>query len=360
MKTMALSLIVALSALMSGGILNARADDNELKIGAILSLTGMAAAHGTAIRDGIEFAKSTLENSGRRVSITYQDDATSAKNTISGVEQLAASGIRYVIGPTWGNLSGPAEPSFRRHKMLSFQPANSSEFVPGSNEQFFFILSPPSSARAPLVEFLAKHRGSKVGIVNVESLWGSLWQKLFQDAAKEVGLEVVVDELLQFGELEVGLRSLTTKLKQRKVDILLSTTWSQGTALTVAELERQQVKLTLLSPDLNESVNERLVKTESRFVDGFTIIPREDPVFIEAFSKTFGRKPLKYTDTAYDALMIIVEAVTRAGDDTEAVKRYLVTSLDVAGKSGRLKFGASHDVQGAGYEVRRVVARVDK
>ena len=329
----------------------------EAKVGAVLSLSGIAASHGSAIRDGVEFAAEQLAKQGRKRTVLFEDDASTAKQTVSAVERLGLSGVRFVIGPTWGVFAMPSEPAFRRMKMLSLQPANSSDFVSGSNEQFFFILSPPSSAKGVIVDYLKKLPDTKVALLSVASEWGNLWQKLFQEAAKESAKEVVLDELPQFSDLDSSLSTFASRMRQKKATVLLSTTWSQGTAITVAALEKQQLAVKFLSPDLNEAVNEGLVKGESAFVEGSTIIPKENAQFVSDFEKAKGRKPKKYTDTGYDALMILDEALKNVGNDPDAVKKYLLEKLDSPGVSGRLKFKASHDVEGAGYEVRQVVVR---
>jgi ABC-type branched-subunit amino acid transport system substrate-binding protein len=328
-------------------------------IGAVLSLSGVAAPHGTAIKDGLEFARAKLAEEGIKVTIVYEDDGSVAQKTTSSVEKLARDGIKYVVGPTWGILALPAAPSFQRHKMLSFQPANSSEFVSGNYPQFFFLLSPPSTAMEPLRQFLSKFKGKKAAIVVVESIWGRLWQTIFLEAANAQGVQVVINEVPQFSDIQGSLKPLVSRMKREGVNLLLSTTWSEGTAQTVKELEQQHLALSLLSPDLNEAVNDELVDTQSSMIDGYTIIPKEDSEFIIDFLKVYKRKPRKYTDTGYDALMTMVAAIKESGSNTEIARSFLENSFEQKGVSGRLKFNSSHDVAGAGYDVRQIVERMN-
>jgi branched-chain amino acid transport system substrate-binding protein len=331
------------------------APQKTLRLGAVLSLTGMASAHGNAIRDGMELAKHQLTSEGWDVHILYEDDGTVPKNTVAGVENLVRQGRKLIIGPTWGILSKPAATNFRRHNAISLQPCNSSDFVSGDNTNYFFIFSRPSSAKSVIVEFLKNQRGKKVALINNISDWGVLWQRLFQDAAAEVGAEIVLDEMVQFFEFDAAVPTLVTKLRSKGAEVVLSTTSKEGVALTLAQLENQKVRVSFLSPDLVDAVGEGLVRRESAFVDGYSITPIDSPQFSALFEKHFGRKPRKYSDTAYDGVIALAKSVEAVGDDVETVKDYLEHTLDMQGLSGRIKFDSNHDTVGAGYGVQRDV-----
>ena len=85
-------------------------DDESIKIGAVLSLSGIASQDGESIRDGLELAKEDLLGEGINVDIIYQDDQTDAKDTLSAIHVLATKNVDAVIGPTWSYLAEAGVP----------------------------------------------------------------------------------------------------------------------------------------------------------------------------------------------------------------------------------------------------------
>lgn len=329
--------------------------ERSLSIGAVLSLTGIASVHGLAIRDGLEFARSKLESQGWKIDISYQDDGTEPKRTISAVQQLAATGIRFFVGPTWGILAVPAAPVFKRSSALSLQPCNSSDFVEGTNDRYFFFFSPPSTSQQLIDQFLKEQSGKKVGLVIAISAWGDLWQKLFENGAKQAGLQIVSTDLVQYGEIDAAMPTLVAKLKQRGVDVVLSTSSKDSTALMVAAFEKQHLPVTILSPDLFDSVADSLISPKSKFVDGYTVTPKSSDWFRREFKEWKGENPHKYSDSGYDTLIALAEAVQHVGNDVEAVKEYFEKTIDLEGAAGRVKFDSHHDVAGSGYEITQMI-----
>jgi ABC-type branched-subunit amino acid transport system substrate-binding protein len=67
---------------------SASGQEKKLEIGAVLSLTGAAAVHGSGIQEGVEFASRRLKDQGWGVEVNYQDDATLPRRTLSALEAL--------------------------------------------------------------------------------------------------------------------------------------------------------------------------------------------------------------------------------------------------------------------------------
>ena len=327
----------------------------KLKIGAVLSLTGPASTHGNAIREGLEFAKSDLQEKGWDIDIEYQDDGTEPKKTILAVQRLSAEGIKYFIGPTWGVLAVPSAPIFKKLNALSLQPCNSSDFVKGVNDRYFFFFTPPSKAKPKIVEFLKQQAGKKVAIYNNISDWGNLWENMFKEAISEAGATLVETKNVQYAGEEGGISSIITSFKQKGINVILSTTTKELTAFTISHLEQQQMKVALLSPDLIDTIHEKLSNTKSSFVEGYTITPISDPNYGIRFENKYGRKTNKYSDSAYDSLITLTTAIDAVGSDTDKISNYLKNTIDLKGYAGRIKFTTTNDIEGYGYEIKKLV-----
>lgn len=329
----------------------------SLEVGAVLSLTGIASANGQAIRDGIEFAKFELEKIGWDIKIKYDDDGTAPRQTVTAIKRLVAQGTKLFLGPTWGILSIPAAPVINGARAISLQPVNSSEFVEGVGDRYFFFYPPPSRATDLLIEFLRPYKGKKVAIFNNISPWGDLWTKIFTKACKEAGVELVATERIEFSEIKGSVPTMMTKFHQKGVEVILSTLEKEAEALSIRELETQRVRAQFLSLDLPDAVFDKLIGDKSSFVEGFSLVEKVDPEFVSSFEKWKGERVRRYSSFGYDALMALSAAVEAVGSDPEKVKGYFNHTLDIKGVSGQLKFDKSNNTVGSGYELKRIIER---
>ena len=82
---------------------------HEIRMGAVLSLTGQGATDAEEMRRGIELARTDLAKRGIAVDVVYEDDATDPKRTVAAFEKLArVDQVDFVVGPTWSFLGDAA------------------------------------------------------------------------------------------------------------------------------------------------------------------------------------------------------------------------------------------------------------
>src|SRR3989344_6019821 len=76
-----------------------KANASDVKIGAVLSLTGFGSSDSENIKRGMELAKEDLAKKGVIVNIDYQDDKTDPKETVTSVRFLASKNPDAIVGP---------------------------------------------------------------------------------------------------------------------------------------------------------------------------------------------------------------------------------------------------------------------
>ena len=336
---------------------NSFAEENtkELRVGAVLSLSGPAAIHGLAIREGLEFAKHDLEEKGWRVDLRFQDDGTEARKTLSAVEMEATSGTKLFVGPTWGLLAEPAASVFLRTNSISIQPSNNSEFVKSGGANYFFLLTPLEKYREAFREWLKDKKFERAAIVIADSPWGELHKKIFRQVIEEDGGKIIAEESFQYGAENTAVPALVTKLRAKNPDIILSTSSKEITALLAKHLELQHIQTILLSPDLGDAVHEKLLKSSSPTLQGYFLKPKSQESFLQNFQNWKGQPPKKYADMAYDALMAYADGVSHVGPDPLALKSYFESSFSMNGASGKVRFGTNHDRLDGEYEIVSVI-----
>jgi branched-chain amino acid transport system substrate-binding protein len=79
--------------------------------------------------------------------------------------------------------------------------------------------------------------------------------------------------------------------------------------------------------------------------------------FVQAFRAKFGRDPNSFAALAYDATMVVAQAIERAGPDRTAIRDYLGSMQEANaynGLTGRIAFQQSGDVAGKPMAMTRV------
>ena len=84
----------------------AQTGQDTIKIGAVLSLSGPAAAYGDASRQAIDLAVQEINAgggiNGKELVVVYEDDHTNAQQAVSAFQKVAnIDGVAAVIGGTW-------------------------------------------------------------------------------------------------------------------------------------------------------------------------------------------------------------------------------------------------------------------
>jgi len=67
--------------------------------------------------------------------------------------------------------------------------------------------------------------------------------------------------------------------------------------------------------------------------------------FVDAYRKRYGQPPGEFAPEAYDAAMLVLDAIQKVGTDPTAIRDYLHSVHDYDGASGRITFSASGDVE---------------
>ncbi len=114
----------------------------EIKIGAILPLTGSAAPYGENAKRGIELALTEINAAGgiqgSRIRVLFEDSRTDPKEAVSALNKLYSThGVRYIIGDI--NSSGvlAMAPIAEKNKIILLSPGASNPKISDAGEYIF-------------------------------------------------------------------------------------------------------------------------------------------------------------------------------------------------------------------------------
>lgn len=347
-----LVVVVVVALIFIFGNLNQSSED--VKIGAVLSLTGMAAVDGENIKSGIEFARLNLAKQGIDLEVIYEDDGTEPAKTVSSINKVVdIDKVDAIVGPTWSFLSAAAANTIQDKQIVSYNPANTSEHVEGESDYFLFGAPKNSLKEEETKKWLENIGAKKTAIVLEEGAWGDSHILPFENATKNVGGEVVLIERIPFSASGSDIQTIISKVKQSGAEAVLFTGFDSSTALFINKVDEIVPGLPLLvATEIARKQNEEGIINVDLEDNVYVIAPGASNEFQEAFQKEYGRLPGAYADRAYDGTMLLVKAILEKPED-KTLNEY-VREMRYQGYMGTYEFDENNDLIGGEWTVEQL------
>lgn len=332
----------------------APASAGPIKIGAALSLSGIAAQDGESIQQGIELAKTDLKKKGVDVEVVYQDDKTEPKSTVSAINALYAQGVQAIIGPTWSYLADAGIPVADRLRIVTVGPANTSEYVQAKSPYSFFTTTKVANILPVLVDWLGQNNVKNIAIISNQGAWYDAVTGVVRKAAEQSGAKIIFSETMTLSGSEDAMPTVIAKLKGVKVDLVFTEIDDdKGITIMLKKMKEQKVTSPIMS--VTTSISRVLSSNKDLGLGNnfYVVSPKSSKEFEDEFFDYYKQKPGAYADRAYDSLMLLVEAIQNKGE--LPLEQYLREKTDYSGYAGRYKFDENGDIVGGEWVVQSVV-----
>jgi branched-chain amino acid transport system substrate-binding protein len=309
-------------------------------IGVSGPLTGQYAQYGAQWRRGFDLAIGETNESGgvagRPVAIDFQDSQSDPRQTVAIAQKFVGDPrIVMEIGDFSSAASMAASPIYQRGKLVQFGFTNSHpDFTKGGD--YMWTNAPDQAEDMPnLAVFAVKKLGMKrLGVLYINGDWGRTSEKLFSDAARNLGAEVVASE--GYLAAEQDFRSSIVRVRDAKPDSIALVSYYPDGAQITRQLRQVGVDLPIVaagsvySPKFLElgGTATNGVFTETNFFP-------EDPRpavqdFVVRYRKKYGEgEPDSYVARGYDAMMVAVAAIREGGPTRQGVHDGLAKIKDV-------------------------------
>jgi ABC-type branched-subunit amino acid transport system substrate-binding protein len=250
-------------------------------------------------------------------------------------------------------LQDAATPVLVDAQLVSFSPANTSEFTTESAYSFYGATK-NSEKEQPLTTWLRAHNKQRVAIIVDKSPWGESNRIPFAKAASNAGATVVMTEELPFGSDAENMPTALAKAVAAHADVILMTGYEEGVTVLVKRMQEQNVRVPLIiASDLPKSLIKRGLISKQPTDQLYTITTQPSDEFIEKFTAKYGFPPGNYADRAYDGLMLIVEALQKKSD-TETLADYLHNKTNYRGYAIRYDFDHIGDIVGGQWIIEQL------
>ena len=215
-----LSLTILAVFLISLLIFGCTKKEKEIKIGAILPLSGYAAQYGKWIQEALELARERTNKHGgirgRKLEIIYEDDQAIPTIAANAMNKLCkVNKVPVVIG-SWASscVLAQAPIANRTHTVLIALAAS-----PKIRDAGDYIFRVAPDARLPLpklVSFIIKRGDKTIAILYINNDFGKDQAAVFKEKFERAGGIIVMSEA--YNSKSLDFRTLLTKVKQLKPD----------------------------------------------------------------------------------------------------------------------------------------------
>ncbi|SIQ34498.1 ABC transporter substrate-binding protein [Halanaerobium kushneri] len=336
-------------------VLSAGAAEDTVKIGLSAPITGNYAEFGENFQYSVEIAADRINANGgirgREVEIIVRN-SEGKPNVAASIAQEFVQNKEIVaeIGDFTSTSCLAAAPIYERNQMVQLSPTSSHPDFARSGEFMFGIVGTQAAEGPFNAEYIAKeYLGiDSVAVIYINNDWGVSTMENFVAAAEKVGLEVTGTEAFFGGETDFS--AILTNVKQNNPEGVYIAAMYNEASQVVNQIDRMEWDVAKLAP--SSVFSEQFLKLSGESGEGLvtnTFFALEDPKekvqsFIAEFRERADRNPNLHAAVAYDSMMLLADAIERAGFDRVAIRDALAETENFEGVTGTIEFTDVGDV----------------
>jgi branched-chain amino acid transport system substrate-binding protein len=347
--------------------------EEPLVIGEINSRTGLLAAQGRAVAQGIRIAVDMANAAGgvagRRVRLLERDDEGKPERAVAAAEELTARHrVTALVGGYVDSLVGPVSEVAERARTPYLATASLDERLSRRGYRYFFRVSSLDPYVAVTVGVVRDAiRPRRVAVLHSSTPGATQLAERQRAALAAAGIAVPVFE--QFSPGLADFTPLLGRIRDAGAEVLLSDAFFADHLLIVRQMAHGRVRVGgflgafgLEFPAVVrelEGAAEGLLGTTAWQPGVFVPrAPAESEAFVEAYRARFGQEPVPLSMHGYAAvraLLAAATATTPAGGPTGGGPlRDALARVDIETPLGRVRF----DERGDPLHYERVVVQI--
>ncbi len=326
-----------------------------IKIGAILSVTGPASFLGAPEANTLKMLTEEINSkggiNGRKIELIIKDSGANPGKAISFAKQLIEEErVFAIIGPSTSGETLKIKSICEKGKTICISCAAAEKIVNPVAKYVFKTPQKDSFAARKIFMQMQKMGIKKIGVVVGNTGFGLAGKAQLEKIAPEYGIDIVISEV--YDKRATDLTALVTKLKARGVQAVVN--WSIVPAQAIIAKNMRQIGFNVPLFQSHGFGNIKYVKAAGAAAEGIIFpagrllvvdsLPDSDPQkpvlmkYKKDYESRFHEEVSTFGGHAYDALMILVKAIKKAGFDKEKVRDAIENLKGFVGIGGVFNF----------------------
>jgi branched-chain amino acid transport system substrate-binding protein len=338
----------------------------ELKIGALLSVTGPAAFLGApearTLEMLVEQANARGGVAGHPVKLIVKDTGGSPEKAVSFARQLIdEEKVFAIIGPSTSGETMAVKAIAEESRTLLVSLAAAEVIVNPVASHVFKTAQKDSHAAALIFQDMKKRGITRIAVFSSNTGFGKAGKEQIARIAPEYGIQIVLDEV--YDKAATDLSAEATKLKGSNAQAVLN--WSIEPAQSILVKNIRQLGLVLPIYQSHGFGNLAYAKAAGAAAEGVIFplghlavadaLPAGNPqkpglvAYRDAYQKRYGEEVSGFGGYAWDAFQLVAAAVQKVGLDRAKVRSALEGTQGFVGQSGVFRFSPT-DHNGLGID----------
>ncbi len=327
---------------------------DDIVIGGGLTLSGSAAAYGEDGKTGADIAVGEINAKGgvlgHKLRIDYDDTGTDRARAVAIYRKYAADPNVVAMLSISSIELVALDPLANEVKLPILSIGSAATFAKFSPYTFRMQVIVGKAMPTVLTRVKTAKNLTTVSILyDVKNNYTVSEMEAVKASAPAVGLELKGVESLSTGEQDFSLQ--LTRIAEQNPDLLYLAATTDEAALAISQARELGIKAQILGgAGLNDPRIGSLAKSGAYGTMTFTpFSPKDDRPIVQAFVAQYQKKfaksePPAYVALGYDAVMILADAIKRAGSaDRGAVRNALGTIKNFEGLNGLYTYDGSGD-----------------
>lgn len=352
-KTIVIMLLAGLYVFLTGIPASLAADDT-IHIALTTPITGDYAEYGRnferSVTMGMDFINAKGGVLGKQLILSVGDSKGDPKESATlAMKWTSDPTIVAQIGDFTSTCCLAGQPIYDQAGMIQLSPtASHPDFAPGSKWSFG-IVGTQASEGPFMADWTYNGLGfKKVAILHINNDWGIVTAEYFAEAFEKLGGEVVAKEFYFEGDKD--FKAVLTQLKNSDADAFFMAAMYNDGALIAKQKASLGWDIPILGPSSLYST--QLTALGGEAVEGLytnASFFAEDPApevqqYVQEFQKRYDATPNFHAALAYDAIMLLADAIERAGTtESEPLRDELAKTKDFPGLTGEITFTPAGD-----------------
>jgi branched-chain amino acid transport system substrate-binding protein len=330
-----------------------------IKVGAIFAVTGGAANLGAPEQKTAEMFVENYNKAagarGQQIQLIVKDSGSTPDKAISLAKQLIEEDkVLAIIGPSTSGETMAIKNICQEGKMILLSCAAAETIVNPMASYVFKTPQKDSDAVRRIYQTMKELGITKIGVVASNDGFGVAGGKQLAALAAEYGMTIAASEV--YDAKETDLTGVLTKVKGQEVQAVVN--WSIVPAQSLVAKNMKQIGLNVPLFQSHGFGNIKYVQAGGEASNGTIFpcghllvaesLPGSDPQkkvlmdYKKDYEKRYKEDASTFGGHAYDALLVLTEAIKKAGStDREQVRAAIESLQGVVGTGGIFNFSAT-------------------
>lgn len=352
-----LVLLITVSTLMYGCSSKRLSEGNTagdtIKIGVFEPITGANADGGALEVEGAKLANELYPTVlGKKVELVIADNKSDKVEAANAVSRLVEKDKVVAIIGSWGSsLSLAAGDTIKQAMVPTVGASCTNPLVTQGNDYYFRVcFIDPFQGTVMANYAFSKLKAKRAAIIKeVNNDYAVGLGKFFTDAFKRLTDDD--NSIVAESNYNTGDRDFTaqlTNIKTKNPDIIFAPGNVTESALIIKQARQLGITTPFIGGDTWETP--KFISIGKKAVEGATFstffatekeITTQSAIFLKAYRKKYSKEPVADTALAYDAYILILDAIKRTGNanaNSVKIKEQLAATKDFPGAAGMIDF----------------------